>query len=307
MSWERHRTSQVHVDDPELTIYTNLNAYINLAADNRYCEGFEECLIHRDVDNARVAIEPVDDGDYSLSRAKSKRGIDVALRSALQAIGLDDDTLEESVKLPLTWSEDVGLVADVSDLLEQEQMTEDDDSPVASAEKVEMVAESDIDSEPEPEPDEDTQAVEYHGSTTDKVVQWLSHNGSVGTEFQASEIADDIDEHAAGIGRALSQLDATEELGFGVTKNETDTMGTATWICIDPVGGEDADDTSGASSELPGTLTEADVHAVAEHYSTLSEVATDLEVSLERARAILSERGLLMDLEQATGGTVDAE
>ena len=51
------------------------------------------------------------------------------------------------------------------------------------------------------------------------------------------------------------------------------------------------------TGEPPGELTEGDIVAVADHYETLAEVATDLEVPGAHARIILEEHGVLDDIE----------
>jgi hypothetical protein len=123
MGWTRYDSDAPRYDDPQLTVYSNLNGYVNAAADHQWLSEHDWVDIHTDSERDLVAIEPQSDeeGTLMLSR-ENGRGADVSFKPALQHdLALDPDDIEETHHVPLEWDDEHGwAVADLSALRDGE-------------------------------------------------------------------------------------------------------------------------------------------------------------------------------------------
>lgn len=214
MAFERYDADRPQVNQPKLTIYSNLNGYLNAAADHQWFEDYDEVLFFVDADAMQLAIQPCEegDGDYQLSRDDG-RGADIAIQYPLEnGIGFDDDTLDETARVTLEWDDDrEWAVADVSTLANDVQSATEQDSS-ASDDADDGSDESDDDGDtrkPSPDGYASAEGDAWSGDYTSKpeVEAFVLERLKAGQrEFTAGEVTDVVNTTASWTGRALTQL-----------------------------------------------------------------------------------------------------
>lgn len=133
MSWQRYDPDAPRHGDPQLTLYRNLNGYLNAPADWQWFRDAAEVDVHVDPDRELIALEPQPEGEGYLTLARENDyGADVSFKPPLEhELGFDTEMLDGSLHVPLEWDDEHGwLVVDLSGLRDagdaDEQANEDD-------------------------------------------------------------------------------------------------------------------------------------------------------------------------------------
>jgi hypothetical protein len=297
VEWYESQTAH-RTDDPQLTIYTNLNGYINAAADRQYFEDYDDLDIGFVTDEYLLVLRPADDGRYALSREDEKgKGADIHVTSAIKH-AWGDPGLEETQQVPIR---EAGghIVADLSDLVgddgDDASLDQSDDAPdtpeaEADSENTVDVTETDADSEsalPGGELDE------YHTSQP-LVEEYLVHAVTQGDrQFTSGDIADAVDGDLGGraVGATLRQLKTAETAPLHVTKSDERQNGTAVWHIEPEVDLFDDAETDTEADDVAETLQAAD------DADSVQALANALEVSPGRARVRARDAGVYGDLD----------
>jgi hypothetical protein len=283
-------------DDPRLTVYSNLNGYINAAADRRWFEDYDELDIGFVADEGLLVLRPTEDGRYSLSRESNKgQGADIHITSAIKhAWGVLD--IEDTTRVPLH-EEGGHIVADLSELLTEDDDQADDEDKTAGREDDQADDEDDPATEAaasnkaESElPGGDLQ--EYH-TNHPLVEEFLVHAVKQGDrEVTSAAIVDAVDGDLDGraVGGALRQLKNADDAPIHVSKGDEKDDGSAIWRIEPEVDLFDEGSDTKEVDDMARTLQAAD------DVDSVQELADELDVSEGRARTLAMESGAYSDL-----------
>jgi len=299
-------------NDPILSIYSDGNSRLNVAAVERWFDDVERVRVLVDRGDARLAFDrdaEAERSTLSLSR-RGNGGGDVHTAGALKDFGLDVDAHDETAHRELREHEQTGyIIADLSGLPGFDGDDAGDHGPAPDPDP-ETESESESNSTEQetgaddPEGDGNTEEdLDDQEDESDDTSETLDDDPPPGDEdVLLSTAAEDCDK----LGQSM--VDRLANAGFetlGEVGAATDPelekvyyVGTSTVEtirdCVDAYDPDDVDDTASPInvSEHDGTppegVDEGTVVAVVQHYDTLEEVAEDLQVSVERAAAILA-------------------
>jgi hypothetical protein len=308
--------------DPLLSIYTDGNSRLNVAAIDRWFDGVERVRVLIDPENARLAFDR-EAGSERATLSVSQRGNgggDIHTTGALKNFGYDEAAHEETAHHELHKHEETGyIVADISGLPGFDSGDAGDHDPAPEPEP---------DPDPDPEPKSESKSESAPNSTEQEPeTDDLEGDGDTKEDLDDQEdesddtsgtLDDDLPpededillstaaEHCGRLGQSM--VDRLANAGFetlGDIRAATDAelksvhyVGPSTVEtirdCVDAYDPADVDETpatidiSEHDRTPPEGMDEGSIYAVAQHFDTLDAVAKDLEVSVERAAAILA-------------------
>lgn len=296
IEWYESQTAH-RSDDPQLTVYTNLNGYINAAADREWFADFDAMDIGFVVDEGLLVFRPGDDGRYSLSREADKgQGADVHVTSAIKH-AWGDPGLKDTQKVPMR---EAGghIVADVSGLVFDDDADDRVQEAVetANADPMEVADEVSEDTTP-PADENETDAHPLFGDTYTSCpdVEWAiaerltSHDAVTVT---ASDLAEEVETSAPWAGRALNDL-GESKAPVAIEREYHDDPAETTQYHVTFRGerDDDASESDDAADDVAATLQAAD------DVESVQALADELDVSAGQARARARDAGVYGDLQ----------
>jgi len=291
VEWYESQTAH-RSDDPQLTVYTNLNGYINAAADREWFADFDAMDIGFVVDEGLLVFRPDDDGRYSLSREANKgQGADVHVTSAIKH-AWGDPGLKDTQKVPMR---EAGghIVADLSELVFDDTADHRVQEAVqtATADPVDTAGEDHEDTAAEESELPGGELSEYH-TNAPLVEEYLVHAVRQGDrELASADIVEAVDGDLDGraVGGALRQLKTADDAPVHVSKSEEQDDGRAVWHVEPEVDLFDHNDD--AADDVAATLQAAD------DVESVQALADALGVSTGQARARARDAGVYGDLQ----------
>jgi hypothetical protein len=272
MSWTRYDSDAPRYDDPLLTVYSNLNGYVNAAADYKWFDDYDWADIHTDAERDLLAIEPQPDGEGALKLSRRHGlGADLSFKPPLEHdLGFDTGDLDETYHVPLEWDDEHGwAVADLSALRDGDT---GDHEPTNGGQRGD-----DADTD-------DRWCSCGHGPTSERGIR--IHAGRTHDDDEDWEILDHPPEDS---GDSNDEEDLSDDL---VDNLEADASGNIhdEHTVIDDGDGDAAvpDPESAVSNDT--------VSEVAQQVETLSELADLLDTSTGEARLLARKAGVLTDV-----------
>ncbi len=106
-------------DDPMVTVYQNGVLYFNAKAGRRWFDGVDVVSFYGIPDEGVLGVS-LGAGEglmHTVTHSADKAGVKVSAGSVLGWLGVDVDSLDASVRVPVEWAPDEGLlVVDLSEL-----------------------------------------------------------------------------------------------------------------------------------------------------------------------------------------------
>lgn len=150
-SFSPHRGS-----DPELSVYSNLNGYLNSPADQEWFADVDRVEVGTVADEQLLVFRPAEDGRYALSRENYDRfGADVHITPAIKDTW-GDPHLKETHYAPLHEQGDL-IVADLSEIVDADETDETEPANGPAGEKVETEPAESGDSEDSDGPEDEVE------------------------------------------------------------------------------------------------------------------------------------------------------
>lgn len=237
--WQQVRKQSTRRGDPQLSIYTNGDAHLNVRAVEEYFDDVDAVLLHYDPAGQRLAFEPVHDAVDAYSLTKADSGADIRLQTALTELGIDVDAIDETQFIPLLQEGEL-IVADLSDLPAVDG--QDDDAPAKAGGATDDEVAAAVDDEGDTDDDDDLDVdavVEDLQNDNDPVAEKVQTNGHAeDTAEDDADDSEDVQDDAGDEAEAddplmdqllgiLSRLGHTDEFTAGGLANELDADGRA--------------------------------------------------------------------------------
>jgi|GEM_PF-2985909 len=285
-------SATVFTEPPTLSVYRDGSGNINKSADYQWFADHDGFVRRADPDAHVLGFIPTDGEDVRQINREGEFGGTVGLQKALTILGIDAGELDETYFTDLERHGDV-IVADLSDLAGTAADTRTDSDRALDATTA-------ADDEPE-EDDSDESATTARCESCDYVF-----DDQDALDRHRAETHGDVDEEDTDAEDETDEEESKDEYQCRHCPDAFDSLqGRKIHEGRVHKGEDDEDDEEEADDgltpddvELPGSLTEGDVHAVADVLDSLDDVAADLEVSEERTEKILEAYDLLDEVDR---------
>lgn len=140
-NWTPVASNRTYRTDPCISVYRNLNGYLNRLADEMWFAEYDHVVVLIDEADNYLGFKPVDANRpdaYQLSRGEDgELGADVTVKPALKKLGLEEECFPETQKLDLEETDDGIVAVDVTPLLEEAGLEGADESDDIAEEGIE--------------------------------------------------------------------------------------------------------------------------------------------------------------------------